>query len=363
MLKHSKKFCTLLILAALCGAGCSSNQTVKNAWKGTKGMWYTYVSPSASIDYSDKGDMSAHEQALASRMMGIDVQLSSLERVMSNADKPPTTEWMGAFFNRFPWVNGFTGLKADGTIVGQEPSVPMKPLDFTPLLEEDKKQNMRALRGHVQDTPMGPEIFLAAPLYDGQDMLGIVAAHFDMRSLIKYSANPADLVILSPQAVLWAGNQDVATSPLGAAKWDELITKSSNGTISSGGATYYWVARYLGNQPLVFAVPVSAGDGKGEGAAAQASEAAQDKDGSAGQPGQSGQSGDGAVTRPSPVAPKASPVAAPRPTPRAKGPASTPPGESYDVDAGSKDSVLLPQNSARPSPFGPARAPEERKLD
>lgn len=325
VLKISKRLCTLCILAALCSAGCSSNQSVKNAWKGTKGMWYTYVSPPASIDYAEKGDMDVHDLALATRMMGIDIQLAQLERVMSNADKPPTGGWMQNFFARFPWVSGFTGLKADGTIIGQEPGVPMKPLDFSPLLEEDKKQNLRALRAHVQDTPMGPEVFLAAPLYDAQDFLGVVAAHFDMRALMKYSTNPEDLIILSPEVVLWSGQYDVSSTPLTSVNWKELVLKSTSGTVSSGGNTYYWVVRYLGNQPLIFAIPVNVTTGA---TAAPTAEGGTPK------------------TVVTPAAPKALPGMG-----------------SDEVMPGSKDSVLLPENNARPSPFGPGKGPQERKLD
>ena len=85
---------------------------------------------------------------------------------MLNADKPPTREWITTFFASFPWISGFAGVKYDGTILGQEPATSMKELDFIPLLYEDKKQNSRALRADVQNTPLGPEIMLAAPLYE-----------------------------------------------------------------------------------------------------------------------------------------------------------------------------------------------------
>lgn len=321
MVKLSKRLCTLCILAALLSAGCSSNQSVKNAWKGTKGMWYTYMSPSASIDYDEKGALDVQDLALATRMMEIDIQLAQLERVMSNADKPPTGEWMQAFFAKFPWMSGFAGLKADGTIIGQEPSVPLKPLDFSPLLQEDKKQNLRALRGHVQETPMGAEVFLAAPLYDGQDFLGVVAAHFDMRALMKYSSNPQDLIVLSPETVLWAGEYEAHSSPLTSVNWKEIVVNATSGMVNAGGSDYYWVVRFLGNQPLIFAIPANAG------AASKGAESM------------------------SPAG-----IMSPTSTPRsAMG--------SHEVMPGSKDSVLLPENSSRPAPFGPSKGPQERKLD
>lgn len=315
-----KKFttvCLSLTVAAILAAGCSSNQTVHDAWKTTKGLWYTYASPPAAIDYEESGEMSVYELALATRMMGIDIQLGQLERVMSNADKPPTNEWLQSFFARFPWMGGFAGVKADGQIIGQEPAAPMKSLDFLPLLEEDKKQNMRALRGYVEDTPLGAEVFLAAPLYDASDFLGVVVAHFDMRALLRYATDPEELVIVAPQAVLWSGKYDIAATPMSGVDWGEVVRKNSKGTVSNANGSFYWVARYLGNQPLIFAVPVS-------GNFPEKSE----------QLGGIGSGGGGIGT---PFLPEGAPMMIPS-----------------DLQPGSNDSMLLPGNSgARPSPFGP----------
>ncbi len=316
MPKRFTTVCLFLTVAAIVTAGCSSNQTVHDAWKTTKGLWYTYASPPATIDYEESGEMSVHELALATRMMGIDIQLGQLERVMSNADKPPTNEWLQNFFARFPWMGGFAGVKADGQIIGQEPAAPMKSLDFLPLLEEDEKQNMRALRGYVEDTPLGAEVFLAAPLYDASDFLGVVVAHFDMRALLRYATDPEELVIVAPQAVLWSGRYDIAATPMSGVDWGEVVRKNSRGTVSNAAGSFYWVARYLGNQPLIFAVPVS-------GTFPEKSE-------------QFGGMGSGGESVGTPFLSEDVPMI------------------PSDLQPGSSDSILLPGNSgARPSPFGP----------
>ncbi|WP_165065754.1 hypothetical protein [Desulfovibrio sp. ZJ200] len=259
----------LLIAVAALAAGCSSYQPTKNAWKSTKGFWNTYVSPPATVDYEEKGNLSPRALALTTSMLGIDVELGRLERVMLNADKPPTKEWLADFFTAFPWINGFAGVKYDGTILGQEPATSLKELDFIPLLYEDKKQNSRALRGDVQNTPLGPEVMLAAPLYDGVDFLGIVAAYFDMRALMQYSDNPENLVILSPHALLWPGKYDFAATPLAGVNWSETVAKSSSGTCTNATGTFYYMVRYLGNLPLVFAVAESGAFPEGNGDVAQ----------------------------------------------------------------------------------------------
>lgn len=248
-----RSFLVLLAAALLCG--CNAYQPTKNVWKTTKGLWNTYVSPPASVDYEEKGDLPPQALALSTSMIGIDVELGKLERVMQNADKPPTREWLNGLFASFPWLSGFAGVKYDGTILGQEPANALKELDFIPLLYEDKKQNSRALRADVQPSPLGPEVMLATPLYDGVDFLGIVVAYFDMRALMRYSEHPQDMVVLSPAALLWPGKYEFAATPLAGLDWGEIVKHSSAGTCTNATGSFFYLVRYLGNLPLIFAVP------------------------------------------------------------------------------------------------------------
>lgn len=268
-LKSYVRYFFLLAFAASLVTGCSSYQPTKNVLKSTKSFWYTYVSPPATVDFEEKGNLSPQALSLTNSMMGIDVELTRLERTMLNADKPPTREWLASFLTSFPWVNGFAGVKYDGTILGQEPANPIKPLDFIPLLYEDKKQSTRALRADVQNTPFGPEILLASPLYDGVEFLGVVVTNFDIRSLMQYSHTPQDVVILSPQALLWPGKYDFASTPLAGVNWDEVVTKSTAGTCSNVNGTFYYNVRFLGNVPLIFAVPVTGNFPQGNGSVEQ----------------------------------------------------------------------------------------------
>ena len=260
-----KKFLPFLMICSLCLMGCSSYQPTKNAWKSTKSFWNTYFNQPAKVDYDEKGNLSPQALELSNSMIGIDVEFTKFERAMMNADKPPTKEWVQTFFNSFPWIGGFAGVKNDGTILGQEPETPLKELDFIPLLYEDKKQNSRALRGDVQYTPLGPEVLVATPLYDSTEFKGVVVAHFDMRSLMQYSSSPENIVILTPQALLWPGKYDFASTPLAGVNWDEVVAKNSSGTCSNANGSFYFMIRYLGNIPLVFAVAEKGNFAEGNG--------------------------------------------------------------------------------------------------
>lgn len=253
----------ILILVLLCG--CTSYQPTKNVWKGTKQLWATYVSPPADVDYDDKGTLSPQADRLARSMLGVDKELSRLERVMQNSDKPPTMEWLERLFANFPWLSGFAGVKYDGSILGQQPADSLKELDFNYLLHEDEKQKSRSLRADVQPSPLGPEVMIAAPLYDGIDFLGIVVAYFDMRALMGFSDNPQDIVVLTPTALLWPGKYDFAATPLSGVEWSKVVRESSAGTCSNATGTFFYMVRYFANLPMIFAVPQSGNFPEGNG--------------------------------------------------------------------------------------------------
>ena len=203
------------------GAACSSYQPTKNVWKGTKDLWYEYVSPPASIDYSETGKLTAQGQALVDGMMGVDIELAKLERLMTNADRPPTRGWLNGFFNEVPWVDGFTGLRADGTVLGTEVPAgkPQVTVDYVPLLYEPAKQSTRALRGDMQQTTIGPVVVLAAPLYDGIDFLGVVATYFRISSIIDRVKKPDSVVVFTPHGLLWSPYEYGAT-PMAGIDWE-----------------------------------------------------------------------------------------------------------------------------------------------
>ena len=81
---QSSLFTTALIGTLALLGGCS---TFDSTWKSTKAFYGEYINPPAKIDYEDKGVLNDAETRLASRMVGIDIQLEQLERFLQNADR------------------------------------------------------------------------------------------------------------------------------------------------------------------------------------------------------------------------------------------------------------------------------------
>lgn len=250
---------TILITTALASSfllgGCGS-ATLESTWKGTKSLYGEYLNPPASIDYSEKGSLTDAETRLASRMVGIDIQLEQLERYLQNADRPPSGESISILFNRFPWLSGLAAVDTQGNVLAQEPPVAMKPLDFALILEQKPRgASLRGVRGLVEDTPLGAEVLAAVPVYSNADLMGVLVTHFDMRSLLTYTSGAEDLVVLAPQGVLWPGRFEMSATPLTGVDWMTITKDATQGTLSNSNGEFIWMARFIGAQPIIFASP------------------------------------------------------------------------------------------------------------
>lgn len=245
--------CVCCGLLFLCGCGSSLHET----WKSTKGLYYTYLNPPASVDYDDTGDLNASQARLAANMRLIDAELVRFERYMINQDKPPSQERVDALFERFRWINGVAALSPEGEVLAQEPSSSLKPLDFTAFVASGEA-NPRDLRGDVQITPLGPEVLLGAPIFAGSELKGYYVVHFDMQMLLDKVPDPANLIITSPQGVLWSGGTGAGDTALSGEDWGKVTKSRIGGKIGD----YYWLCRYLGGVPLIFASPQTDGSAK-----------------------------------------------------------------------------------------------------
>ena len=236
----------LLLLLSGCG-----DSSMHETWKGTKKLYYEYLNPPASIDYDDSGDLDDSEALLGRNMQIVDAKLTRFERYMMNQDRPPSQESVNELFDRFRWVSGVAAISVDGEILAQQPEN-IKQINFASLLEVEPI-TPRGLRAAVQTTPFGPEILLAAPVYQGTELQGLFIAHFDIRLLLDGVPNPGNLVITSSQGVLWPGV--FGGIPLDGEGWAEVVRKDSSGVLSGGHGKFYWMSRYLGNLPIIFGSP------------------------------------------------------------------------------------------------------------
>ncbi len=249
---------TLLIAAVMLLSGCST-ESFKGTLKSTKSFYNEYINPPAEVDYSLTGSLEDAEHLMVRQLYTINGQLTSLERTLQSMDRGPSPELIELLMRNFPWLSGIALIDHEGTLLGQEPSISLKSLDFSVLLAERKKdrRDVRDLRCAVQDTPFGPEVLLGIPVFRDADLAGIFIVHFDMRNLVREAPEPGNFVVTSPEAVLWPGKFVLDSTPLAGRNWEEIAASDVTGTFSNDNGEFYWMVRFLGAEPLVFAVPRS----------------------------------------------------------------------------------------------------------
>lgn len=247
-----------LILFAFALSGCGSFQTVKDSWKYTKKQYRTYLNTPAELDLDDTGSCELYELALSEAVIDVDEELQKLIRAMENSDHNPDQVWVMNIMTRIPWLSGVALIDNSGTVEAQYPEYFAKPFDASPLVEPDPKQRLGALRAYVQMTDQGPEVYVGNPVYSGQEMRGIIVAYFDPRVLVTVSSAPGSFMIASPAGVLWPGRFG-SGNVVGSTDWERLLAHTSCGTIGSKENEFFWTTRYVGNLPLVYALPTNAG--------------------------------------------------------------------------------------------------------
>jgi len=245
----------LSLVLPLTACGLADTQT----WKSGRRLYYTYVNTPAKLDLDEPVLPSEADKCLSARLMEIDTQLTALERTLDAlTGMPADAEAAGSLLRRFPWLSGLVAVDPVGNIMASIPGIPLKQLDFTPLLEPGPKTAARTVRTAVQDTPLGPEIMVARPFMNGPDLEALLIATFDFRALLPYVQSPGDLVVRSPDVLLWSGDLHYDQTPLNAVDWEQTLRKSSYGELESSTGSYVWLTRYLGLVPLVFATPLPA---------------------------------------------------------------------------------------------------------
>ena len=235
--------------------GCRPPQGVKDAWKETKYYYNTYLNTPATLNMDDTGGLEEYQAELGAAIAEFDYRLSELERTMQNSDRSPDGNWVTRMSSRFPWLSGIALTDETGYPHAQV-TRSQKPFDVTPLLEEDPKQLLKDLRGGVVQTAYGPEIYLGNPVYSGTDFKGLIVVYFDPRGLLAQASDPGKVMIASPDGIIWPGIYDAESTPVAAINWGEVVADSSYGTVSNATGKFYWVTRYLGNLPLIYAIKI-----------------------------------------------------------------------------------------------------------
>ncbi len=244
--------CILFLVLFL--AGCT--QGVKEYWKTTKRYYYGYINTPAELDL-DVDEIPAGAEVIAIAMPAIDAELMRFERALFALDRDPDGAWMQQFTGRHSWISGMAIIDLEGNAVNRWPDSSLKNLDFKPLVEIMPEKTTRLLRTYAQDTPLGPEVYVAVPILEAGSTARYFVAHFDPRDLMSRAPYSSEFMVVAPDVLLWPGKYQAGATPVVNEDWSRSIRRSANGTVRNEAGEFFWVGRYLGTMPLAFAAPES----------------------------------------------------------------------------------------------------------
>ena len=253
---RSRHFALVVCLLCLCLPALSGCMQVKSAYKETKTFYHTHINRPSTLDTEERTVLEKSQRDLVQSVMPIDEELTKLEKALDAMATPPDAEAAASFLRRFPWLSGLSMVAPDGTLGASIPGTPLKQLDYTPLLELAPKALPRELRASIQNTPLGPEILVARPFLQEDQLQVLLVATFDFRALLPFAASPGDFIVRSGDVLIWSGDMDYASTPLASINWTEYLKEHSDGILSNENGSMMWISRYIGGKPIVFAAPV-----------------------------------------------------------------------------------------------------------
>lgn len=230
--------------------GCTYAQ---NTMKETKKVYKKYVLPSSSVDIDSSSISKDSELRLAALMKPVDWPIFELYRYLDGKDTKPDEEWFQNLFTRFGWISGVMMTDTTGAVLFQHPSVSLKDLQIQPLLDYGDAWRDHKVRSKADITELGPEVYMASPLFEDGEWKGLLIVHFDPRKLVERCTAPDDLIILSPSGVVWPGKNAEVANAMGQIEWDKVRKGRDYGSYSNGDRKFYWVAHDIGHFSLIYA--------------------------------------------------------------------------------------------------------------
>ncbi len=197
------------------------------------------------------------EDKMACLICGMDRRLESLLREMDTVERRPEKERLKGIYSDYSWLNGVNVLDKSGQPVLRYPEQAVKELDYNFLSEvkwswKEKKYNIFAL-----DTPLGTELAIVKPMFNGKELKRLLLTHFDIRSLLNFSDDPGELLIFLPDKLLWSGEEIAESKSFLEFSWKNILEDRVNGKLERQGKRYYWMSRYVGKDPIIYMVRIS----------------------------------------------------------------------------------------------------------
>lgn len=246
MLKYTNLFLLVSLLVFTGCGGKGPGSDLKNTWQVTKDVF----NPPPEIDTDRYQLENPNQVKLAKLFTPVDGPLTSLSQFVENTDTIPDLDWLELLLARFPWVNTVLVTDENGYIIFMQPETPLKKLSKPLQFKADWSR--RALLTRVDETDLGPEMYIGRPYYKDIDFRGLIGVGFDPRTLLTLSPSPKELVVIQPGGGVFSRGS-VDKEALLTVNWDEILKEDVHGEVEVGDKHYTWIVRYIGQDPYIYA--------------------------------------------------------------------------------------------------------------
>lgn len=251
---HRRLVCIVLLLFGL--SGCQPWQTMKEIYRGT-------IFP-ADVDVGGKANVGEDIRSLARKITSVDAQLEELIRSAKRLDNPSPSELQDVL-SKFSWLNGGAVFDASGQLQHQVPAQPIKDISEI-ALKDGLFDPLTEISLRVMDMDLGPEMCLIRPIRDGDQVIAYAVLHFDPRSLFGQFPDPQDLVVMYRDTVIWSRMGAQTETKIQEMNWTQKLQDKVQGELTVHEDSFVWLARYVGERPLVYLIRKGDTDGDGQGA-------------------------------------------------------------------------------------------------
>ena len=242
---------TAAVLALLClvSVGCGAYSEVKDVSSDL--LW------NEELQLEGKSELGPLEQRMARIVHPVDTRLQSLIEVVrtmepENGGTPDLT----GVVSDFAWVNGAAAVGLEGEVQQSRPENGDALPDLAEVTQKASEWDDRGLHALYGKSRYGADVVLLKGMHSGGQKTGYLVLSLDFAALVQDSPRAGELVAVSRDNVLWAGNYPKASQRLAETDWDARLESGVRGRRRVGDRDFMWMARYIGQEPFFYAVEI-----------------------------------------------------------------------------------------------------------
>ncbi len=208
---------------------------------------------SSQVELEYETGMDQAEERAAILFAQVDQKLDPLLQELELQEDWPADNWADRLYEAHPWLSGVQVMDTQGQVQqgAQDQDLPWDRQNILKLHDNWQDQNME-----FAVFPSGNSTWMTIirPCMQENEWQGLLLAFFRIDSLFRQSSQPQDILLLSRQKVLWPGGYPDRAQELLETGFTQRLKHQSHGEVEVSGLDFYWIARYVGSEPLLYLI-------------------------------------------------------------------------------------------------------------